>query len=143
MHWRPATCATTTSLLVLAVMSIAQTSQFDARAARRISDSFVDALVANRISDAYQKMNPAYSTHAAQVLDSVLDSCGRPVDSKSQNNGVVGEDQSAKGRMIPTITYLYLFTESNHKRCSFHVQIEAGNDRKYYVTSLGCGSERW
>ena len=133
----------TVALLGLRIATAAQSGRFDTREAKKVSDSFMADLVANRLSDASQQLKSSSLKVDSQILNNMLDSCGRPLEAKAENNGVMGDDISGDGRTIPALTFLYLCTRSDHKRYRFHVKIEAPDDGKYYVTSWGCGHARW
>jgi hypothetical protein len=110
------------SLLVFSLISAAQSSKFDQRAAKKVSDFFMADLVANRVSDAIQKLksSSAKSTQGeSEIVSKMLDSCGQPLDAKSKNNGVMGKGTPAPGRAIPAITFLYLCKRSDQKDTVF------------------------
>jgi hypothetical protein len=127
------------SLLFLAVLFVTITqaqsiSTVDRRAARKVSDSLMADLVANRTSDATQKMG-------AWQYAQMIDGCGRPLDSRIANNGapVVGEDVSTDGRTKNTLIFQYVCKSTRHSGWVFKVTVEMAEDAKYHVSGFGCG----
>jgi len=134
------------SLLFSALLFVATTqaqsiSGADRRAARKVSDSFMADLVANRSSDAIQKMATHNHDVAMSQLAQMIDDCGRPLDSRIANNGapVVGEDVSTDGRKKETLIFQYVCKSTRHSGWVFKVTVEMAEDAKYHVSGFGCG----
>lgn len=88
--------------LFLGARSAAQTTDADASGARKASDALMADLVANRMTDAMEKLAPKAKPGSEGFRKSetqMIDRCGRPLDSKIQNDGkpVLGEDVLPEG----------------------------------------------
>jgi hypothetical protein len=121
------------------------------RAAKKVSDLFMADLIADRVSDAVDRYDSSYlkamgrDTVESQFVRHILDLCGRPLDSKIQNDGipVMGEDILTDGSKRATFTFLYSSRTTRQRKgakghSQFEVGIESSGDGKYYVTAFGC-----
>ncbi|HWY04885.1 MAG TPA: hypothetical protein VNX60_14515 [Candidatus Acidoferrum sp.] len=117
------------AMLFVATPQAQSISSADRRAARKVSDSFMADLAANRSSDAIQKMGP------------IIDGCGRPLNSRIANNGtpLVGEDVSTDGKTKNTLIFQYVCKSTRHSGWVFRVTVEMAEDAKYRVSGFGCG----
>jgi hypothetical protein len=115
-------------------------SDVDRRAARKLSDSFMADLIADRSSDALQKMAAPHDA-ALALYAQMIDRCGRPIESKIANDGtpIVGEDVSTDGRTKSTLTFQYVCKSTRHSGWVFKVDLEMAEDGKYHVHGFGCG----
>jgi len=132
-------------LLSLALFLVTATqaqsaSGADRRAARKISDAFMADLIANRSSDALQKMAAPHDAAMAQYAQ-MIDRCGRPLDSKIANDGtpIVGQDVLTDGRTKSTLIFQYVCKSTRHSGWVFKVYLEVAEDGKYHVHGWGCG----
>jgi hypothetical protein len=118
-------------------------SSADRRAARKVSDSFMADLVANRSSDAMQKMNVPRDVAMTQYTQ-LIDTCGRPLDSKIANDGVhvAGEDVLSDGRTRNTLIFQYVCKSTRHSGWVFKVEVEMAEDAKYHVFGVGLRETR-
>jgi hypothetical protein len=93
-------------VVLLGPRSVAQAPDRDATGARigakKASDALMADLVGNRMADAMEKIAPKAklgSEGFRKTQTQMIDQCGRPLDSKIQNNGkaFLGEDVLPEG----------------------------------------------
>ena len=97
--------------LFLGARSAAQATDADANGARKASDALMADLIGNRLADAMEKLAPKVKPGSEGFRKSetqMIDQCGRPLDSKIQNDGkpLLGEDVLAEGTKT-TWTFQY------------------------------------
>jgi hypothetical protein len=112
--------------------------------ARRASDDVMADLLANRTSDAIEKIAPkkigALEGFRTQIRQ-MLERCGRPLDSKMQNDGkaILGEDVLPEGTKT-TWNYEYL-CKTAHAPAEYWVTVESIGSGKYKV-AFTCNPHR-
>lgn len=120
------------SILACGIIASAErVGELDQRAVRKASDAFMGDLVANRVAEAIADLHE-FDTVAG--LTRMMDSCGRPIDCKRENDGVVGE--------FGIMRVTYICKRADGKRYRFHLGFEQGN-RKFELKSWGCGHVLW
>ncbi len=127
-------------ILLEATIAAQSNSSTGLRAARRVSDSFIADLVANRIGDAIEKAGRLDRNAALSQYTEMLGNCGRPLDSKVANYGkpVVGEDVWPDGSKRNTLIFQYICKSTRHSAWVFRVEVEMAEDAKYRVSGWGC-----
>ena len=131
--------------VALAHFCAGQTNGLDRQNAKKISDLFMEDLVASRVSDAVTKTsdldrNGASSESVRWQYSRILSLCGKPVNSKSMDDGVavLGEDLQSGGNKRTTLRFEYL-CKTNHDRDQiFAVEMQMAEDGKYRVSGLSC-----
>lgn len=109
------------------------------REAIRVSDSFMNDLVGNRMEHAVAKLSSG--NRRSNFLSSAFASCGRPLDSRRASTPITGENVLADGSKHPTYIFVYVSrrtTVHENRDVQFHVNVELAQDGKYYVTEFGC-----
>lgn len=119
------------------------------RAARKLADSFMFDVIQNRISDALEKFEgpyldlPGRSKVRPELIKSVVNSCGAPLNMKIVNDGSpnVGESISAEGEKHVVYTFIYSAQTTRPKRpnrpAQFTVSVEVVGENEY-VVGFGC-----
>ncbi len=118
-------------------------SIIDRAAAQRASDAFMSDLVADRVDDALNKMEPEFvqTTGRAQAeagIRKLFDYCGRPLD-KEMRHDEVGFKVYLDGRRKPMRKFFYAATTTQHPKgvCFFSVEVVPGDQSEMKVTSFG------
>lgn len=117
----------------------------DRHAAKKVSDAFMADLVAHRVDDALARTTDAgQKSSDPEVLrwqyTRILSLCGKPVSSKSQDEGVqvLGEDiQSGSSKRV-TVLFQYLCKTNHFSEQVFAVEVQMTEDGKYQVSGLSC-----
>jgi hypothetical protein len=136
------------SILSLEPIAAAQSNETANRhAARAASDSFIADLVANRVSEAIEKANrldPTAPSQATHQYTLVLDRCGRPLDSKIENDGIpgIGHEIHPDRSVSDILIFQYLCKTTRHSDWIFSVLVQATEDSKYEVSVWGCGKAK-
>lgn len=76
----------------------------------------MDHLVANRVADAIADV---HAPADVAFMNSMMDSCGRPISCKSENDGVVGE--------FDVMRVTFLCKRVDGKQYRFHMDFVQGN----------------
>jgi hypothetical protein len=117
------TCAV---LLLSAILAAQSKDNADQRAARKMSESFVSDLIANRVDTKSQ---------FAQILDL----CGRPQNRRIVDDGTpVMGDNIVDGQKRTTMQFLYLCKTARNSDQIFSVEVEKIGDGKYRISGLSC-----
>jgi hypothetical protein len=131
--------------VILAHYSGAQNNNLDRQAAKKVSDSFMEDLVANRVADAIEKTSDAERNGgSSEVLrwqyTRILSLCGKPVNSKSLDEGVpvLGEDLQSGGNKHTTLRFQYLCKTNHYMDQVFSVEMQTVEDGRYRVSGLSC-----
>jgi hypothetical protein len=117
-------------------------SSIDRIAAQKVSDSFMEYLVADRVSDAVGEMDPEmfqFATHqqAEAGLRKLFDYCGRPLDSELKHDEV-GFKVYLNGHEKPTRKFYYAARTTQYPKgvCFFSVEM-APIANGFGVTTFG------
>jgi len=120
-------------------------SGVDRRAAKKVSDAFVADLVANRIDAALARTTDAgQKSSDPEVLrwqyTRILTLCGKPLGSKSQDEGVpvLGEDIQSGGNKRATLLFQYLCKTNHSVDQIFAVEVQMADDGRYQISGLSC-----
>jgi len=131
--------------VILAHFCAAQTNGLDRQNAKKISDLFMEDLVASRVSDAVTKTNDidrngASSEAVKWQYSRILGLCGKPVNSKRMDDGVavLGEDLQSGGNKRTTLRFEYLCKTNHDTDQIFAVEMQMAEDGKYRVSGLSC-----
>ena len=131
--------------LLFANLAVAQAKDDALEAgARKASDDLMADLLANRTSDAIEKVAPkkihALDGFRAQ-LEQMLERCGRPLDSKIQNGGkpILGEDVLPEGTKT-TWNFQYV-CKTTREPSEFWVSVESIESGRYKV-AFTCNPRR-
>ena len=120
-------------------------SGVDRGAAKKVSDAFVADLVAKRLDDALARTTDAnQNTSDPEVLrwqyTRILSLCGKPLGSKSLDEGVpiLGEGiQSGSSKRV-TVLFEYLCKTNHFSDQVFAVEVQMTEGGKYQVSGLSC-----
>jgi hypothetical protein len=131
-------------LLFLSVAAQSRDPGLNRDQARKLSTSFINDLVANRIDAAAEKYwvaNVLGREKSKAFLEDTINKCGKPLKSEPLNNGlpVIGESITPDGKKKSTMAFLYLSKKSSRAQYRFTVEIELANNGKYIVGGVGCG----
>ena len=101
-------------------------------AARKVANAFVTDLIANPSSDALAEYN--------QWINGVIQSCGKPKDSKAENpeHPLIGDSVLLDGRKQTILIFLYPAAKG-------HISVDIGpahGSAGYQVAGLGCQKHR-
>jgi hypothetical protein len=114
---------------VLALSGCKTGSSIDRVAAQKVSDSFMEHLVADRVSDAVGEMEPEmfhWATHqqAEAGIRKLFDYCGRPLDSELKHDEV-GFKVYLSGHKNPTRKFYYAARTTQYPKgvCFFSVEV--------------------
>ena len=104
-------------------------SVIDRAAAQKASDAFMSDMVADRVGDALNKMEPEFvqtiwREQAEAGIRKLFDYCGRPLD-KELKHDEVGFKVYLDGRRKPMRKFLYAATTTQHPKgvCFFSVEV--------------------
>jgi len=105
----------------------------------------MEDLVANRVADAIEKTSDAERNGgSSEVLrwqyTRILSLCGKPVNSKSLDEGVpvLGEDLQSGGNKHTTLRFQYLCKTNHYMDQVFSVEMQTVEDGRYRVSGLSC-----
>ena len=131
--------------VILAHHSVAQNKGLNRQDAKKISESFMGDLVANRVADAVTKTSDANQDGANHdalrwQYSRILSLCGKPLTSKSLDEGVpvLGEDLQSGGNKRTTLRFEYLCKTNHDTDQIFVVEMQMAEDAKYRVSGLSC-----
>jgi hypothetical protein len=120
-------------LLFMGCGAIPSGETIDYTAARKVSDSFMADLVANRVNDAVDRMEPDFvktlgRAQAEAAVKKLFDYCGRPLDSEFKHDEV-GFKIYADGHKNPMRKFFYAATTDQNPKgvCFFSVSVVPGH----------------
>lgn len=129
-------------LCTLAFTTCKSGSSVDRAAAQKVSDSFMADLVANRVSDAVDEMDPEILQFAGhkdveEQVRKLFDYCGRPLDSEFRHNEN-GFKLYPNGRTKPMMKFFYAASTTQYAKgvCFFSVEV-VPNQNGLKVTTFG------
>lgn len=115
-------------------------SSMDHAMAKKLSDSYMSDLVADRVDLALDKMEPQFlqtaggTVKAESTLRDLFNYCGRPVESDLRHEET-GFFAGADGRRLPMRAFFYAGKTTQHPKgvCFFAVRVVPGRDRMKVV----------
>jgi len=133
------------TMMVCGAAAVESKTGVDRHAAKKVSDAFMADLVANRIDAAIARTtNAGQNSSDPEVLrwqyTRVLSLCGKPLGSKSLDEGVpvLGEDIQSGGNKRATLLFQY-FCKTNHSVDQiFAVEVQMADDGRYQISGLSC-----
>ena len=135
-------CVTLVIVLCLGCGLVPNGASIDYAAARKVSDSFMADLVANKVNDAVSLMEPEFvqtvgSGQAEAALRKLFDYCGRPLDSEFKHDET-GFKIYLDGRKNPMRKFYYAATTDQNVKgvCFFSISV-VPNQTGLKVTEYG------
>jgi hypothetical protein len=136
---------TTRALLLVLSCTLALTAcksgrSIDRSAAKQVSDSFMNYLASDRVSDAVSNMEGVQAADRAKFevqIRKLFDYCGRPLDSEFKHDEI-GFKLYASGQQKPMRKFYYAADTTRYRKgtCFFGVEVVPDqNDLK--VTTFG------
>jgi len=128
---------------LLALSACKSGSTIDRAAAQKVSDSFISDLVADRVKDAVNKMEPEFVQTAGQNLPEaairkLFDYCGRPLDTEFKHDEI-GFKVYANGHQKPMRKFYYAASTTQYPKkgeCFFAVEVVPA-EGGFKVTTFG------